>query len=335
MFKKNRKNTGAIDPKILFVLIAVLILVVIASSYILFSLYQSQVANKRVEEPQTVAEKVVTPPAKVKKVVKKEVPVVDLPKGEEKTGEPDVTEEGTPVEEDTPERGDTLRAKVAKVFLDLRAIVTGRKQKEPQESLLTGRTEERFTDPILDDMPPRTFERVNPITKESDFIVVVDEVTYAQLREDAQNSIGKTNPFIEDGNTFTPFNVPTQSSEKTAENIASSLPTIPVPPKTTTIPVDQGIEMPPPPDIPTGAADIPEVAPIDQPVDTAPQPQQVIASVSLTGIVDKNTVLLKVGNQSRALRIGENFKGILLVGVQPNQATLRYQGEVYQKVLNK
>ncbi len=302
------------NQRLIVILVALLILLALAAAYLFYSRMS---APQEVVEVEEVTAVVPAKPDK-KEPVDKTRPDEKDPKELVDKTKPDEKDPKEPVDKTKPDEKDPEKTDVETSEED----ETGTQETEKDVSIdIEEEPEEIQPSDPLEQMPPRKSVAINPFSVENKPLVKIKEARFSRLKAEAEKEAGKFNPFVmaDLSSLFPPVD------QLNVESIETHLPDIPSIPHNITLPPDlesfTGL---------TTQSDASYRKP--SVVTNTILPEDVLSSAQLTGIIG-DAAVIKFNGVSRALHAGQNYRGIVVLSVTPNSATLELNGVKVTKTI--
>lgn len=306
MVKDDNKDSS--NSKLILVLIALLILLILAGGYLAFSLLSAkQDATITTKEKNTLTQ-VKTDKASSKK--KKKVKST-----KKKTTSTETSKEETKDDNLKDEQGKTIGSSANTEIIQLTDIVDITKVKSNKKRS----KKEKKSFNALDQMPNRTSIITTPFAFKKE-VLQIDESNFADLQKESLEIAGKFSPF--DIGALLPELNETDTNKQT-----SSLPEIPDIPDTISLP----------PGLSENILSTGNLESFSNPIQKKPKnTNSVITSTAapstsemdsavLTGIIG-DSAIIKFNGESRALHVGQNHKGIVVLSISDKSVLLQSNG---------
>lgn len=300
MVKDDNKDSS--NSKLILVLIALLILLILAGGYLAFSLLSAkQDATTTTKENNTITQ---LKTDKASSKIKKKATSTETSKKE--------TKDDNLKDEQGKTIGSTKKTEIIQLtdIVDISKVKSNKKRAKKEQKSYNA----------LDQMPNRTSIITNPFAFKRD-VLQINESNFADLQRESLEIAGKFSPF--DIGALLPEMNETDPNKQTT----SSLPEIPDIPDTISLP----------PGLSENILSTGNLESFSNPIQKKPRnTNSVITSTAapstsemnsavLTGVIG-DSAIIKFNGESRALHVGQNHKGIVVLSISDKSVLLESNG---------
>lgn len=296
------------SPRRLIIILSLLFLLLLGGAYITYYFIQSSPKEVTVVpkiKTEITKDQIKTGEKRIKKAKKRKAKAKKTEEQEISLDEKKLKADEKKLKTDE----EKLKTEEKEISLDEKKL----KSKEKKQVIATGR-ELDLTDP-LNQMPARAKQIQSAFAPTAKNIITVNEISFDTLQSEAFFGAGKSNPFV-GADTIA-------SAEKISEG---KLPEVSMPPINFGAPQglkgikDLFVEGPPPKYVPKSL------------ITKTTADSETLDSTVLTGVVGKSAIL-NFNGYSRALQAGQNYRGIVVLSVNPSNVTLELNGYTVTKTL--